>query len=219
MRLFRSPIPFYHAPRKMGHGGVPLPLRYLPAALRLHDAVNGDLTLMPEDGIHLGAINEPCTVKRLGIKEREFLLYGFLQSGAHLPVCDRVMREVRMEPRPCGLPLLRLHVVPARCHRECHILPDLPFQVFRMNPIRRIIGMGIVAVHHGCVAGKEVIIPTAASPELPAHMVERHDLQAVVLVIHDALFRVQAVLLISPAVRHIKCHFHTLHTSSQPSVK
>ena len=137
----------------MGHGGIPLPLRYLPAALRLYDAVYGDLALMPEDGIRRVPENESCGIQRLGIEERELLLYGFLQSRTRLPVRDRVMREVHMEPRPCGLPLLRLHVVAAWHHGKSHILPDFFFQIPWMNPVRRIVGMGIVAVHHVHIAG------------------------------------------------------------------
>ena len=170
----------------MGHGGVPLPLGYLPAALRLHNAVNGDLALMPEDGICRMPEDEPCGIQRLGIEERELLLYGFLQSRTRLPVRDWVMREVHMEPRPCGLPLLQLHVVAARHHSERHILPDFFFQVFRMNPVGRIVRMGIVAVHHIHIAGEEVIPAPAAVFEFRAHMVERHHLHAVILIVNDA---------------------------------
>ena len=203
----------------MGHGGVPLPLRYLPAALRLHDAVNSNLPFMPEDGIRRVSKDEPGGVQRLGVKERELLLYGFLQSGTDLPIRNGIMREVHMEPRPCGLPLLRLHVVPARHHNERHILPNLPFQILRMNPVIRIVRMGIVAVHHVHIAGEEVIPAPAAVLEFGAHMVECHHLHAVILIVNDAPVGIKAVLCVPPAVRRIKCHFHTLHTSSQFSVK
>ena len=163
--------------------------------------------------------NEPCGIQGLGIEKRELLLYGFLQSRTRLPVRNRVMREVHMEPRPCGLPLLRLHVVAARHHGKRHILPDFFFQVFRMNPVSRIVGMAVVAVHHVHIAGEEVIPAPAAVFEFSAHMVERHHLHAVILIVNDALIGIQAVLCVPPAVRRVKCHSHNLQTSSQFSVK
>ena len=219
MRPFRSPVPLHHAPGKMGHGGVALPLRYLPAALRLHDAVDGDLALVPQDGVCRMPENEPGGIQRLGIKERKLLLYGFLQSRTRFPVRDRVMREVHMEPRPCGLPLLRLHIVPARHHNKRHILPDFFFQIFRMNPVCRIVGMGIVAVHHVHIAGEEIVPTPAAVLKFCTHMVERRHLHAIVLIVNDTLFRVQAVLRVPPAIRRVKCHFQDNPTSSQFSVK
>ena len=219
MRPFRSPVPLHHTPCEMGHGGVALPLRYLPAALRLHDAVDGNLPLMPEDGIRRMPENETGGIQRLGIKERELLLYGFLQSRTRLPICDWIMREVHMEPRPCGLPLLRLHIVPARHHNKRHILPDFFFQIFRMNPVRRIVGMAVVAVHHVHIAGEEVLPAPAAIFEFRAHMVERCHFHAVILIVNDAPVGVQAVLCVPPAVRRVKCHFQDNPTSSQFSVK
>ncbi len=130
--------------------------------------------------------NETGGIQRLGIEERELLLYGFLQTGTRLPVMDWIMRKVCMEPRPCGLPLLRLHVIPARHHSKRHILPYFFFQTPRMNPVRRIIGMAVVAVHHVDIAGEEVIPTPAAVFEFRAHMVERHHLHAVVLIVNDA---------------------------------
>ena len=186
MRLFRCAVPLHHAPRKMGHGGVALPLRDFPAALRLHDTVNGDLALVPEDEIRRMPEDEPGGVQRLGVKERELLLYGFLQRCARLPVCNRIMRKVHMESRPCGLPLLRFHIVPTRHHNKRHILPNLPFQILRMNPVCRIVRMGIVAVHHVHIAGKEMIPAPAAVLEFGAHMVERHHLHTVILIVNDA---------------------------------
>ena len=124
-----------------------------------------------------------------------------------------------MEPRPCGLPLLRLHVIAARNNYIRYILPDFFFQIPRINPVCRIIGMGIVAVHHVHIAGEEVIPAPAAVPEFCTHMVERHHLHAVVLIVNDAPVGVQAVLCVPPAVRRVKCHLQDNPTSSQCSVK
>ena len=166
---------------------------------------------MPED--------EPCGIQRLGIEEREFLLNGFLQSRTRLPIRDWVMREVHMKPRPCGLPLLRLHVVPARHHNERHILPDFLIQVFRMNPVLRVVGMGIVAVHHVHIAGEEVIPAPAAVFEFRTYMVKCHHFQNIILIVNDAPVGINTVLCIAPAVRRVKCHFQDNPTSSQFSVK
>ena len=163
--------------------------------------------------------NEPGRVQRPGIKERELLLYGPFQRRARLPVRERVMGKVHMEPRPCGPPLLRLHVVPARHHDKGHVLPDPFLQVFRMNPVLRVVRMAVVTVHHIHIAGEEIIPAPAAVPKLRAHMVKRHHLHAVILIVNDPPVGIQAVLRVPLAVRRVKCHPHALHTSSQSSVK
>jgi hypothetical protein len=88
-----------------------------------------------------------------------------------------------------------------------------------MNPVLRVVGMGIVAVHHVHIAGEEVIPAPAAVLKFRTHMVERHHLHAIILIVNDAPVGVKAVLRIPPAVRRVKSHFHALLTSSHCSVK
>ena len=199
MRLFRSPIPFHHAPRKVGHGGVPLPLRYLPAALGLHDTVNGDLHLMPDDLLCCIPENETCGIQCIAVKKRELLLYGFLQSGISLRIRDRVVREIHMEPRPCGLPALRLHVAPA-WEDGIADLRQLFRHVLRVHPVLWIVAVAVVAVRHAAVRLLEIVHAAVAALKLPAHMVERRGCQAVLLIVYHTLDGIAAVLRIPPAV-------------------
>ena len=113
------------------------------------------------------------------------LLYGFLQSGARLPVRDRVMGKVHIEPRPYGLSLLRLHVIAARHHNEHHILPDFFIQILRMNPVH---GLSEWELSQSITSTSQ---ERKLSPLLQqflnfAHMVGRHHLHTVILIVNDA---------------------------------
>ena len=52
-----------------------------------------------------------------------------------------------MEPRPCSFPILYLPIIAARHYSKRHILSDLVWQIFRINPVRRIIRVVIVTIH------------------------------------------------------------------------
>ena len=88
-----------------------------------------------------------------------------------------------------------------------------------MNPVRGIVGMVIVTVHHVHIAGEEMIPAPAAVFEFRTYMVKRHHFQNIIFVINDSLIGINAVLCITPAVRRVKCHFQDNPTSSQFSVK
>ena len=76
-----------------------------------------------------------------------------------------------MELRSRCLTVLFFHMIPARRRRIVNFLKEL-FQLFKCDPVFRILRMVIVTVHHNDVGLQEVVDIAVVLLKLPAHMIK-----------------------------------------------
>ena len=158
LRLIRLPEPLQRPSRKMGKRLISRPLQdtstdiiaascIIPGWLRIHLFINSHPAFMPDNLAGICPKDKSGRIQRIVIKEWERFLYRSFDCDIMFRIPCLFYRKIHMELRPRCLTILFLHMIPARCHRIVNFLKKL-FQLFKCDPVLRILRMVIVTVHH-----------------------------------------------------------------------
>ena len=128
-------------------------------SLFIHCFINGEPAFIP-DQVVLAAgrtEEEPGSILGVVIKERIHSLDGRLELLVLLSICKNRSREIDVLTRSSRLVVLREHVVAAWSNHMIHIAKQLT-ELFRSQPVRRILGMVVVVIHENADRFLEVVI-------------------------------------------------------------
>ena len=126
---------------------------------------------MPDNLAGICPKDESGSIQRIVIKEWESFLYRSFDRDIMFRLPCLLYRKVHMELRSRCLTVLFLHMIPARRRRIVNFLKEL-FQLFKCDPVFRILRMVIVTVHHNDVGLQEVVDIAVVLLKLPAHMIK-----------------------------------------------
>ena len=165
---------------------------------------------MPDHLTGIRSEYEPCSIQRISIKEVKAFLDSFLKRC--VPACIRCLcnLEIHMEFRSCCFAVLHLHVVTAEGNYIGNIRQH-PIQLFRCNPLCRILGVIIVDIHHHHIRPGKVSDASIISFVLSADMIEPDCFPHFLRRGHHPPVRIAAVSGLPGAVC---CKHGYLHTSN-----
>ena len=201
--FFRIPIAFHGAYCPPEHRGVPAAFPYL--LIHVGEAVlveeHGEVD---DTGLHIDlgvgiAVEKPRGVLRLGVEVGIDFLHPFDQPLAGFRVGDPVNEEDNVVLGSRRFAVLRFHVVAARIEEHRHI-GELFDDVLLRDPVLRIVGVGIIAVHHKGIGMLEVFFAAVVVFEADEGVVFRHQPLEGIQVRHRIAVGIDAVRPVAAAL-------------------
>ena len=215
--FFRVAVADDHPPRKARHGLIPCardddvanPARFLfPGGGRdLHLTFNGQPALVPDGVAHIRAEDKPGGVQRVIVEEGILAEDGFLQGGVVICILCWLDLEIHMELRSRSLTVLRKKMMPAERNRVADVRHHL-IQLFRRNPLRRVLRVVVVAVHDHHVRLTEVVRVAVIVVVFRAHVIHPDSLLKLLGAGDLHPIGVVAVPFIAQDVRCLQNQFH-----------
>ena len=203
--FFRIPIAFHGAYCPPEHRGVPAAFPYLlihvckAVLVEEHGEVD-DTGLHIDLGVGI-AVEKPRGVLRLGVEVGIDLLHPFDQPLVGFRVGDPVNEEDDVVLGSRRFAVLRFHVIAARVEEHRHV-GELFDDVILRDPVLRIVGVRIVAVHHKGIGMFEVLFTAVVVSEADEGVVFRHQLLEGIHVCHRIAVGIDAVRPVAAAPCH-----------------
>ena len=170
-------------------------------------AVNGQPAFMPDGVTHIRAEDKPGGVQRVVIKEGVLPIDGFLHRRVVIRVLRGLNLKVHMKLGPGCLAVLLQHVMPAEGDGVADIRHHL-IQLFRRNPLRRVLRVVVVAVHDENIGLPEVLLAAVVVVILRAHVIHFDGFLKFLGAGNLRPVWVEAVLFITDEVRCLQNQFH-----------
>ena len=205
--FFRHAVPLDQLAGKAAHGAVSLPLGNVAASvLQQQPVFDVEAALSPED-FPRSPKEKPCRIEGVSVEERQ----GFVNAKLHRLVRGSIRagsgREEYMKPRASRELALCLHMVAAVGGSKGNVWQPL-CKGFRREPVARVVGVVVVAVHRENIRELKVRLFPNAVGILGTNVVVGSGFPEVCGGGNGSRIRVTNVSCVFTAVRRIKGKVH-----------